>query len=139
MLIIMLSLDSGHQKCYNIFENDLWMLPIDRPAFFAAQRRIFLDRHVLVWIAGAALLYLVVILMVRFLPRCRLQCRPHCPAAEWRTCPPPAEWRTSAANSQFVYIALIFSSQGLWYTIGTVKMTATSSLYMIPPHTKLKP
>lgn len=51
----------------------------------------------------------------------------------------PAEWRTSAANSQFVYIALIFSSQGLWYTIGTVKMTATSSLYMIPPHTKIKP
>lgn len=52
---------------------------------------------------------------------------------------PPAEWRTSAANSQFVYITLIFSSQGLWYTIGTVKMTATSSLYMIPPHTKIKP
>ena len=83
--------------------------------------------------------YPVVIPMVCFLPPCRLQCRPHGPAAEWRTFPPPAEWRTSAANSQFVYIALIFSSQGLWYTIGTVKMTATSSLYMIPPHTKIKP
>ena len=41
-----------------------------------------MDRHVLVWIAGAALAYPVVSPMVRFLPRCRLRCRPHGPAAE---------------------------------------------------------
>ena len=44
------------------------MLPIDRPVFFAAQRNIFMDCNVLVWIAGAALSYPVVILMVRFPP-----------------------------------------------------------------------
>ena len=133
MLIIMLSVDSGHPKCYNIFENDLLMPPIDGAALFYSAMENFYGSQ------AQPPSYLVVILMVHFLPPCRLRCRPHGPAAEWRTCPPPAEWRTSAANSQFVYIALIFSSQGLWYTIGTVKMTATSSLYMIPPHTKIKP
>lgn len=42
-------------------------------------------------------------------------------------------------NSQFVYIAIIVSSQYVWYSIGTEEMTATFLLHMIPPHTKTKP
>ena len=99
------------------------MLPIDRPAFFTAQRRIFIARGRSPFVSGRDSDGALSAPMQAAMP----------PALQ------PAEWRTSAANSQFVYIALIFSSQGLWYTIDTVKMTATSSLYMIPPHTKIKP